>query len=86
MVANSHHFDEEHDPHPDPLKGNRQTQIRIKVKRGNWIRIKLMRIRSPECPALMDLDPDPDPTQDLTSFFINFKNAKKYFFFIFFFL
>jgi hypothetical protein len=34
----------------------------------------------------MDPDPDPDPdlTPDLTPFFIDFKDAKKYSFFIFF--
>jgi hypothetical protein len=35
-------------------------------------------------PYLGPMDPDPDPTPDMTSFFIDFKDAKKYFFSYFF--
>ncbi len=54
MVADSHHLDEDPDPHlskiriRNRIKVERGARIRNKVKRGIRIRVKEMRIRNPE--------------------------------------
>jgi hypothetical protein len=47
VVADSHHFDEEHDPDRDAHEC--EILIRIRFKSETWIRnrIKVMRIRKP---------------------------------------